>query len=84
MPTGQSEPIYMYPSLINVPTDHLFISVSIQSDGSPEGAAALEPTLQALIDLLQTWEGRIADVIGQLYGMTLATVTPTDPDPLPE
>jgi len=70
--------------MINVPHLHLFIGMNIQSDGSPEGNAALETSLQELVDVLQTWENRIADVTGQLYGSTLSPVTPTDPDPLPD
>jgi hypothetical protein len=71
------------PAQISVPTLHLFIGMSVQSDGSPEGNAALNTSVQSLIDLLQTWPGRIADVTGQLYDTMLSPVTPTDPDPLP-
>lgn len=84
MPTGQPQAITVFPASINVPHSHLYISMNIQADGSPEGDAALAPSLQELIDLLQTWSGRLADVTGQLYGTTLAPVTPTNPDPLPD
>lgn len=83
MPTGSTSPVSLFPAQINVPTGHLFVSMSVQSDGSPEGNAALETSIQELVDLLQTWPGRIADVTAQLYETTLAPVTPTDPDPLP-
>jgi hypothetical protein len=69
------------PAQINVPTLHLFINVSVQSDASTEGNAALEPAVQELVDLIQTWSGRIADVTAQLYDTTLAPITPTNPDP---
>lgn len=84
MPTGEAQPVSMMPAQINVPASNLFISMSVQSDSSPQGNAALETSVQGLVDLLQTWPGRIADVTGQLYDTTLAPVTPTDPDPLPD
>jgi len=84
MPTGEAQPISVFPASISVPTTHLFISVSVQSDGTPEGNAGVPGAVQELIDLLQTWPGRVADVTGQLYGTTLAPVTPTSPDPLPD
>lgn len=84
MPTGEAQSVSIFPTQINVPHLSLYISVSIQSNGSPEGEAALETAPQEIIDLLQTWSGRIADVNGQVYGTTLAPITPTDPDPLPD
>lgn len=84
MPTGEPVPIQMMPVQINVPTTHLFVSMSIQADGTPESALAMETAPQELVDLLQTWPGRLADVTAQVYGTTLATVTPTNPDPLPD
>ncbi len=84
MPTGEAQPITIFPAQINVPHSVLYIGMTIQANGSPEADLALAPVLQELIDLLQTWPGRLADVTGQLYGSTLAPVTPTDPDPLPD
>lgn len=84
MPTGEPQPLSIFPAQISVPHPSLYIGMTIQSTGTPEGDAALPVTLQELIDLLQTWPGRLADVTGQLYGSTLAPVTPTDPDPLPD
>lgn len=84
MPIGVPTSVSMFPAQINVPHLHLYISMNIQSDGTPEGNSALDTSLQELIDLLQTWPGRVADVTGQLYDATLASVTPTDPDPLPD
>jgi hypothetical protein len=84
MPTGAPNAVNLFPAQINVPHLHLYIGMNVQSDGTPEGDAALGAVLQELIDLLQTWPGRLADVTGQLYGATLASVTPTDPDPLPD
>lgn len=84
MPTGEPTSVSLFPAQINVPHLHLFIGMTVQSDGTEEGNTAQGPAIQALIDLLQTWPDRIADVTGQLYGATLAAVTPTDPDPLPD
>lgn len=85
MPTGSPQEISMMPGQISVPADGLFISVSVQSDGTPASLAALPNVLQDIVDLFQGWSGRLpgADVTGQLYGTTLAAVTPTNPVPPP-
>lgn len=87
MPIGEPMAIAMMPGQINVPAANgLFISVSVQSDGSPEGMALVPATVQDVIDLFQDWPGRLAtaDVTGQLYDTQLSSVTPTDPIPLPD
>jgi hypothetical protein len=84
MTTGVPQHVTIMPASINVPHPYLYVSMSVMSNGSPEGDAAVEPVLQELIDLLQTWPGRLADVTGQLYSATLAPVSPADPDPLPD
>jgi hypothetical protein len=84
MPTGEAQPISIFPAQISVPHLDLYIGMTVQSNGTPEAEAALTTVVQELIDLLQTWPGRLADVTGQLYGSTLAPVTPTNPDPLPD
>lgn len=87
MPTGTPVPIQMMPAQINVPTANgLFVTVSIQGDGSPEATALVPAAVQQVVDLFQGWSGRhpAADVTGQLYDATLAAVTPTDPIPAPE
>jgi hypothetical protein len=83
MPLGTPQPITIFPVQINVPTEHLFITVQIQSDGTPEGNTGLETVPQELIDLLQEWEGRTGDVNGQLYNTALVTIYPTNPDFVP-
>ena len=84
MPTGDPQSISLFPAQVSVPHTDLYIGMTIQSNGTPEADAALETVVQELVDLLQTWEGRLADVTAQLYGSTLASVTPTNPDPLPD
>jgi hypothetical protein len=84
MPTGEAQPISIFPAQINVPHLNLYIGMTVQANGTPEADTALPTVVQELVDLLQTWEGRLADVTAQLYGSTLAAVTPTDPDPLPD
>lgn len=87
MPTGEPQSVQMFPAQINVPAEdpHLFISVSIQTDGqAAEGA--VEAATQEIVDLFQAWPGRlqVADVTGQLYGVELSGVTPTNPVPPPD
>jgi hypothetical protein len=81
MPTGELQSVSIFPGQINVPCAGFYISMSVQSDGSAESMANLEPYLQELIDLVQTWPRRTGNVTGQLYGSTLATMTPTNADP---
>jgi hypothetical protein len=80
MPLGTPQPITIFPAQINVPMDHLFVNISLQSDGTPEGNAALNQTTQELIDFLQGWPGRIGNVTGQIYDTSLVPISPTDPD----
>lgn len=85
MPTGEPQEVQMYPSQINVPTENgLFVSVSVQSDGTPEATALIPDAVQEIVDLLQGWSGRhpLDNVSGQLYGVELRMVTPTNPAPL--
>lgn len=87
MPTGEPTAVGMMPAMIVVPAiSGLMININVQSDGSPEGLAAIEATSQSLIDHLQTWEGKVptADVTGQLYDTTYAPITPTNPVPIPD
>lgn len=80
MPLGTPQPITIFPAQINVPAEHLFISVQIQSDGTPEGNALLETVPQELIDFLQEWTGRQGNVTGQIYDTSLVPISPTEPD----
>jgi hypothetical protein len=80
MPLGTPQPIVIFPAQINVPMDHLFISMSLQSDGTPEGNALLETVPQELIDYLQEWTGRQGNVTGQVYDTSLVPISPTNPD----
>lgn len=80
MPLGTPQPMTIFPAQINVPMDHLFVSVQIQSDGTPEGNGSLEMITQELIDFLQGWSGRIGDVTGQIYDTSLIPISPTNPD----
>ena len=80
MPLGTPQPIVIFPAQINVPAGHLFITVQLQSDGTPEGNALLESTPQELIDYLQEWPGRQGDVTGQVYDPSLVPISPTNPD----
>lgn len=84
MPLGTPQPIVIFPAQVNIPTAHLFISMSIQSDGTPEGNAALATVPQELIDFLQGWEGRTGNITGQVYDTALIPVTPTNPDFVPD
>jgi hypothetical protein len=81
MPTGVPTSVSIFPGQINVPAELFYISMSVQSNGSPEAEAAMGGALQELIDLLQTWPGRNGNVTGQLYGSTLAVVSATNADP---
>lgn len=86
MPLGDPQPVQLMPASINVPTDNgLFISVSVQSDGTAD-EATVATAVQQIIDLFQAWPGRhpAADVTGQLYSTELAAVTPTNPIPPPD
>ena len=83
MPLGTPQPIVIFPAQVNVPHETLFISIQIQSNGSPEGNAALETVPQELIDFLQGWPGRLGDVTGQVYDTSLIPISPTDPDFVP-
>jgi hypothetical protein len=80
MPLGTPQPIVIFPAQINVPAGPLFITVQLQSDGTPEGNALLESTPQELIDYLQEWPGRQGDVTGQVYDTSLVPISPTNPD----
>jgi len=90
MPLGTPQPIVIFPAQINVPHEHLFISVQIQSDGTPEGNALLDTIPQELIDFLQGWPDRFGNVTGQVYDTSLIPISatnqdlPPDPDPEPE
>lgn len=83
MPLGTPQPIVVFPAQVNIPADHLFISLSIQSDGSPEGNALLDTVPQELIDLLQNWAGRSGNVTGQVYDTSLIPISPNNPDFVP-
>lgn len=80
MPLGTPQPIVIFPAQLNVPAENLFISVQIQSDGTPEGNAKLETVPQELIDFLQGWTGRMGNVTGQVYDTSLVPISPTNPD----
>ncbi len=80
MPIGEPQPVTVFPAQVNVPMDHLFISVQIQSDGTPEGNGSLVPIAQNLIDFLQGWPDRIGNVTGQFYDTSLVPISPTFPD----
>lgn len=84
MPLGTPQPIVIFPAQITVPVANLFINMSIQSDGTPEGNAALVTVPQELIDFLQGWSGRTGNVTGQVYDTSLVPVTPTNPDIIPD
>lgn len=58
MPLGTPQPITIFPAQINIPMDHLFVGVQLQSDGTPEGNALLETVPQELIDFLQGYPER--------------------------
>lgn len=84
MPLGTPQPITIFPAQINIPMDHLFVGVQLQSDGTPEGNALLETVPQELIDFLQGYPGRIGDVTGQVYDTSLIPISPTNPDFTPD
>lgn len=83
MPLGTPQPIVIFPAQVNIPMDHLFIGIQIQSDGTPEGNALLETVPQELIDFLQGWTGRSGNITGQVYDTSLIPITPTNPDFVP-
>lgn len=85
MPLGNPQPVQLFPAQINVPTDNgLFISISVQGDGT-QAADAVEVATLSLVDLLQDWPGRhpLADVTAQLYNTEMVPATPTNPIPPP-
>lgn len=87
MPTGAPQTIAMMPGQITVQAaDGLFVSIQVNTDGTPEALAALPAAVQSIIDLFQDWPGKWpnSDVTGQLYDVALSNVTPTNPVPIPD
>lgn len=84
MPLGTPQPIVIFPAQVNIPADNLFMSIQIQSDGTPEGNAKLATVPQELIDFLQGWPGRSGNITGQVYDTSLIPITPTVPDFVPD
>lgn len=81
------QPFAAWPHSLNVamPTGSgMSVQVSLQSDGTAD-PAAMDATLQSLVDYLQAWPGKApgTDVLGQKYDTLIYTVGPTDPEPPP-
>lgn len=84
MSTGEPTSIAMAPAQINVPNSRsLYVSASVMSDGNATDEA-VQTAAQEIIDLLQGWAGRSADITAQFYVSSVAMMTPSDPDPLPD
>jgi hypothetical protein len=83
VPIEQPQVIAMMPGNINVPAANgLFVTVNVQSDGTPEGLAAIPGAVQEIVDMFQEWSGKFpgTNVTGQVYGTELSAVTPTNPE----
>lgn len=74
------QPISAWPHQANIPTEGMFVTVQIQSDGTTP-IEEMDATLQSLIDFLQDWPGKLpnSDVTGSKYDTLLYTITPTNP-----
>jgi len=86
MPLGTGQPVQLFPAQINVPTTNgLFISMSVQSDGTAS-AETVNAAVLELVDLLQGWPGKHpqGDVTAQIYEVELIPATPTNPVPPPD
>lgn len=85
MPIDQNGTLVpMMPHQVNVPVPDgsgFQISVQIMSDGTPGTEAAMDATLQDLVDYLQAWPGRRPDanVTGQKSEYRVFSATPTNP-----
>lgn len=86
MPISQDGTVIpMMPHQVNVPLPDragMFITVSIQNDGTAT-PAAMDDALMSLVDHLQEWPGKRPDgnVMGTKYETQIYEAHPTNPEP---